>query len=158
MPDLVDYLNKNLKKLNTTNPQLYDELNKLNVASYTSNYSELDTGVTGDVVEVIGVPLRKRKKEDIVGSIKSSDFIIQSSKYNGDLIPLALQNSLNKPFRYANDKWDNTIKVPFVDNETVLERRWLPGVRIQYPYLTVSDFFRTVSYSFSLSDKQREIL
>lgn len=140
MPDLVDYLNKNLKKLNTTNPQLYDELNKLNVASYISNYSELDTGVTGDVVEVIGVPLRKRKKEDIVGSIKSSDFIIQSSKYNGGLMPLALQNSLNKPFRYANDKWDNTIKVPFVDSETILERRWLPGVRIQYPYLTVSDF------------------
>jgi len=140
MPDLVDYLTKNLKKLNTTNPQLYDELNKLNVASYISNYSELDTGVTGDVVEVIGVPLRKRKKEDIVGSIKASDFIIQSSKYNGGLMPLALQNSLNKPFRYANDKWDNTIKVPFVDSETVLERRWLPGVRIQYPYLTVSDF------------------
>jgi hypothetical protein len=140
MPDLVDYLTKNLKKLNTTNPQLYDELNKLNVASYISNYSELDTGVTGDVVEVIGVPLRKRKKEDIVGSIKSSDFIIQSSKYNGDLMPLALQNSLNKPFRYANDKWDNTIKVPFIDTESVLERRWLPGVRIQYPYLTVSDF------------------
>jgi hypothetical protein len=140
MPDLVDYLTKNLKKLNTTNPQLYDELNKLNVASYISNYSELDTGVTGDVVEVIGVPLRKRKKEDIVGSIKSSDFIIQSSKYIGGLMPLALQNSLNKPFRYANDKWDNTIKVPFVDSETVLERRWLPGVRIQYPYLTVSDF------------------
>jgi len=140
MPDLVDYLTKNLKKLNTTNPQLYDELNKLNVASYISNYSELDTGVTGDVVEVIGVPLRKRKKEDIVGSIKSSDFIIQSSKYTGGLMPLALQNSLNKSFRYANDKWDNTIKVPFVDSETVLERRWLPGVRIQYPYLTVSDF------------------
>jgi len=140
MPDLVDYLSKNLKKLNTTNPQLYDELNKLSVASYISNYSELDTGVTGDVVEVIGVPLRKRKKEDIVGSIKSSDFIIQSSKYTGGLMPLALQNSLNKPFKYANDKWDNSIKVPFVDSETVLERRWLPGVRIQYPYLTVSDF------------------
>ncbi len=92
------------------------------------------------MVEVIGVPLRKRKREDMVGSIKSSDFIIQSTKYKGELMPLALQNSLNKPFRYANDKWDNAIKVPFVDSETVLERRWLPGVRIQYPYLTVSDF------------------
>jgi len=140
MPDLVDYLNKNLKKLNTTNPQLYDELNKLNIASYISNYSELDNGVTGNVVEIIGVPLRKRKKEDIVNSIKSSDFIIQSSKYKDGLMPLALQNSLNKPFRYVNDKWDNTIKVPFFDTETMLEKRWLPGVRIQYPYLTVSDF------------------
>lgn len=140
MKDIVDYLTKNLTKLNTTNPQLYDELNRLNITSYMSNYAELDTGVTGDVVEVIGVPLRKRKREDMVGSIKSSDFIIQSTKYKGELMPLALQNSLNKPFRYANDKWDNAIKVPFVDSETVLERRWLPGVRIQYPYLTVSDF------------------
>lgn len=140
MPGMVDYLSKNLKKLNITNPQLYDELNKLNPASYISNYTELDTGITGDTVEVLGIPLRKRKKEDIVGSIKTSDFVIQSSKYNSGLMPLALQNNLNKPFKYANDKWDNTIKVPFFDTEAVLERRWLPGVRIQYPYITVSDF------------------
>ena len=140
MPELVNYLDKNLRKLTTINPKLYDELNNLNVASFLLNYSELDTGTKGDDVEVIGIPLRKRKKEDILGSIKSSDFIIQSSKYIGGLMPLALQNSLNKPFIYVNDKWDNTIIVPFFDSETVLERRWLPGVRIQYPYLTVSDF------------------
>lgn len=139
MPELLEYLKKNLLKLDTTNPQLYAELNKLNGASYISNYSELDTGTTGDVVEVIGVPLRKRKKGG-VDPVKSSDFIIQSSIYKGRLMPLALQNSLNKPFRYANDKWDNTIKVPYADSETVLEKRRLPGLKIQYPYLTVSDF------------------
>ncbi|MBL7836059.1 MAG: cell division FtsA domain-containing protein, partial [Bacteroidetes bacterium] len=81
-----------------------------------------------------------RKKEDIVNSIQSSDFIIQSSKYEGEFKPLVLQNNLNKPFRYANDKWDNTIKIPYNDNETIIEKRRLPGVNIQYPYLTVSDF------------------
>lgn len=135
-----DYLEKNLKILDTENHNLYEEIKNLNAASFATNYSELDTGTTGDSVEVIGVALRKRKKEDIVNSIQSSDFIIQSSKYRGELKPLVLQNNLNKPFRYANDNWDNTIKIPFTDNETVLEKRRLPSVNIQYPYLTVSDF------------------
>jgi hypothetical protein len=135
-----EYLEKNLKILDTENHKLYEEIKNLNAASFATNYSELDTGTTGDSVEVIGVALRKRKKEDIVNSIQSSDFIIQSSKYRGDLKPLVLQNNLNKPFRYANDNWDNTIKIPFTDSEAVLEKRRLPSVNIQYPYLTVSDF------------------
>lgn len=135
-----EYLEKNLKILDTENHKLYEEIKSLNAASFATNYSELDTGATGDSVEIIGVALRKRKKEDIVNSIQSSDFIIQSSKYRGELKPLVLQNNLNKPFRYANDNWDNTIKIPFTDSETVLEKRRLPSVNIQYPYLTVSDF------------------
>ena len=140
MKGLDEYLKGNLKILDKLNPQLYEEINKLNPTDYISNYSELDSGITGDIVEVIGIPLRKRKKEDLIGSIKSSDFIIQSTKYKGDLMPLVLQNSLNKPFIYANDKWDSSIQVAYFETETVLEKRWLPGVRIQYPYLTVSDF------------------
>ncbi len=135
-----EYLEKNLKILDTENHRLYEEINNLNAASFATNYSELDTGATGDSVEVVGVALRKRKKEDIVNSIQSSDFIINPSKYRGELKPLVLQNNLNKPFRYANDNWDNTIKIPFTDNETVLEKRRLPSLNIQYPYLTVSDF------------------
>jgi hypothetical protein len=135
-----EYLEKNLKILDTENHNLYEEIKNLNATSFATAYSELDTGITGNSVEVIGVALRKRKKEDIVNSILSSDFIIQSSKYRGELKPLVLQNNLNKPFRYANDNWDNSIKIPFTDNETVLEKRRLPSVNIQYPYLTVSDF------------------
>lgn len=135
-----DYLEKNLKILDTYNHSLYQEINNLNATSFATKYSELDTGLSGDSIEVIGVALRKRKKEDIVNSIQSSDFIIQSSKYRGELKPLVLQNNLNKPLIYANDKWDNTIKIPFIDQETVFEKRRLPGVNIQYPYLTVSDF------------------
>jgi hypothetical protein len=135
-----EYLEKNLKILDTENHNLYEEIKNLNATSFATAYSELDTGITGDSVEVISVALRKRKKEDIVNSILSSDFIIQSSKYRGELKPLILQNNLNKPFRYANDNWDNSIKIPFTDNETVLEKRRLPSVNIQYPYLTVSDF------------------
>lgn len=135
-----DYLEKNLKILDIENHKLYEEINNLNTSSFVNNYSELDTGTSGDLIEILGVPLRKRKKEDILNSIQSSDFIIQSSKYKGDLKPLVLQNNLTKTLRYANDYWDNTIKIPFKENEHLLEKRWLPGVRIQYPYLTVSDF------------------
>lgn len=135
-----DYLEKNLKILDTKNPNLYEEIKNLNAASFATNYSELDTGSTGDSVEIIGVALRKRKREDILNSIQSSDFIIKSSKYNGELKPLVLQNNLNKPFRYVNGNWENTMEVPFYDNETVLEKRRLPNQNIQYPYLTVSDF------------------
>jgi hypothetical protein len=135
-----EYLEKNLKILDTENHKLYEEIKNLNAVSFATNYSELDTGATGDSVEVIGVALRKRNKEDIVNSIQSSDFIIQSTKYKCELKPLVLQNNLNKPFRYANDNWDKSIKIPFTDNETVLEKRRLPSVNIQYPYLTVSDF------------------
>ncbi|MFW5871696.1 MAG: hypothetical protein ACOCUT_01180, partial [bacterium] len=137
---LNDYLDKNLKILDRVNNSLYEEIKKLDVADFISNYSELDTGLSGDVVEVVGVPLRKRKKEDVVNSIQSSEFIIQSTKCKDEVKPLVLQNNLNKPFRYVNDLWDNSIQVPYVDNETVLEKRRLPGISIQYPYLTVSDF------------------
>jgi hypothetical protein len=137
---VYEYLEKNLKILDTENHNLYEEIKSLNAASFATTYSELDAGATGDSVEVLGVAFRKRTKEDIVNSILSSDFIIQSSKYRGELMPLVLQNNLNKPFRYANDNWDNTIKIPFTDNETVLEKRRLPSLNIQYPYLTVSDF------------------
>ncbi|NEN25393.1 hypothetical protein G3O08_18000 [Cryomorpha ignava] len=137
---LNDYLDKNLKILDRVNNILYEEIKKLDIADFKSNYAELDTGLSGDVVEVIGVPLRKRKKEDVINSIQSSDFIIQSTKYKGETKPLVLQNNLNKAFRYVNDSWDNSIQVPFIDNETVLEKRRLPGISIQYPYLTVSDF------------------
>jgi hypothetical protein len=135
-----EYLEKNLKILDRVNHTLYEEIKNLNTSTFASNYSELNAGTTGNLVEVLGVSLRKRKKENIISAIQESDFVIDSSKFKGELKPLVLQNNLNKPFRYANDNWDNKIKVPYFDPEPILEKRGLPEVRIQYPYLTVSDF------------------
>lgn len=141
MKHVVEYLEKYLKILNEINPKFYDELNRLDKSSYVSNYTELNTGNSGELIDVIGVPLRKRKKENILEAIASSDFIIQSSKIVVGPRPLVLQNNLTKQFVYINENWDKTaIKVPFYESETNLEKRWLPGIRIQYPYLTVSDF------------------
>ncbi len=139
MKVMSDYLAKNLAILDKKNHALYQELNKLNPADFAINYSELDTGAVGDGIEVIGVPLRKRKKEDILGSIGESDFRIAASKTLTGATPLVLQNNFNKRLRYVNDSWDHTVEVPYVD-EAPLEKRSLPSARIQYPYLTVSDF------------------
>lgn len=136
----ANYLNKNLEILHQLNQKLFKEINNLKAEDYKQLYAELDTGIRGEVIEVIGVPLRKRKKEDIIESVQASELMINTAKYNGKLKPLVLQNNLNKPFRYINDNWDNSIPVPYLDKETILDRRWLPGVNIQYPYLTVSDF------------------
>lgn len=135
-----DYLQNNLKLLDTKNHSLYEEINNLDKTEFDSKYAELNTGTAGDIVEVLGVELRKRKKEDIIGAVRGSDFTIASTKYLEDPKPLVLQNNFAKPFKYANDQWKSTFKVPYIDNESILEKRKLPELGIQYPYLTVSDF------------------
>jgi hypothetical protein len=139
MSGISAYLKKNLEILDTENPKLYNELNNLKSEHYVNNFSELDTGTSGQSVNILGVMLRKRKQESIKEDVGNSDFVIDSSKYTGEK-PLVLQNSLNKPFRYINDLWVSSNKVPFYDSEANLVKRRLPGIKIQYPYLTVSDF------------------
>lgn len=137
---VYEYLEQNLRILDRTNHRLYQEIHNLDITNFVTKYSDLDMGNSGDVVDVIGVTLRKRKREDIVNSIRESDFVIKTSKYEDELRPLVLQNNLNKAFRYANENWDNSIEVPYLDNESVIKNRRLPSLNIQYPYLTVSDF------------------
>ncbi|MGB3852198.1 MAG: hypothetical protein WA958_19700 [Tunicatimonas sp.] len=136
--EVAEYLDANLEILRTEQPVLYEEINQFTLTDFYDHYAELDTGQSGDLVKLLGYPLRKKKID--VGSVAtSSDFVIQSSKYQGNTPPLVLQNQLNKPYRYVNDTWDSHVAVPYwVD--TPLEERKLPGQVISYPYLTVSDF------------------
>ena len=135
-----EYLEKSLLILDRVNNILYQEIKNLNEADFYTNYSELDTGVIGSVIEVINIPFRKRKKEDIIHAVQTSDFIIESQKFKGILKPLVLQNNFNKSLRYVNDSWDIGINVPYLEVESNFEKRILPGKNIEYPYLTVSDF------------------
>ena len=136
--EIADYLDANLEILRTRHSQLYEEINQLTITDFYDHYAELDTGRSGDLVELLSFPLRK-KKIDIGSIAQSSDFTIQSTKYPGDTLPLVLQNQLNKPFHYINDTWDSHVAVPYWV-EAPLEERKLPGQVISYPYLTVSDF------------------
>jgi hypothetical protein len=138
--DFYDYLQRNLKILNNQQPALYNRINELGTVDLSTKYSVLDTGTAGSTVEVMGIPLWKRKKEDMIASVKESDFIIDSRKFKGDLKPLVLQNNFNKSLRYTSDFWNKNTQVPYLDAEFNFDNRWLPGQNVQYPYLTVSDF------------------
>ena len=137
-PEVAEYLDANLKILSTEQASLYNEIKQLTITDFYDHYAELDTGQSGDLVKLLGFPLRK-KKIDISSIATSSDFVIKSTKYTGPTPPLVLQNQLNKPYRYVNDAWDSHVTVPYQVDEP-LEERKLPGQVISYPYLTVSDF------------------
>ncbi|MDN5289028.1 MAG: hypothetical protein JWR38_5302 [Mucilaginibacter sp.] len=136
---LHDYLVQNLEILGQRNPSLYNRIMRQTLATLTDEYQELDTGVNGATVEVLGVALRKRKTESILDAVSRSDFRISSAKFRGQKPPLVLQNNLTKSgFRYVQDPWDTKKVIPFLD-PLPLEQRWLPSLSIQYPYLTYSD-------------------
>lgn len=139
MKSLSDYLDNNLKILARMNPALHSELNSLDEEHFAANYSELDTGRRGANVMVLGKTLGKRKVENLQKVAGLSDFVVHSENYTDKEKPLVLQNYLNKKLNYLNDEWDNTVQVPYVDNDA-LEDRKLPGLGVKYPYLTVSDF------------------
>ena len=130
-PEMADYLTVNLEILRAKQPQLYQQINQLTITDFYDHYSELDTGRSGDQVELLGFPLRK-KKIDVTSISDSSDFTIRSSKLNGSTPPLVLQNQLNKPYHYVNDAWDSHVAVPYELDEP-LEDRKRPGQVIKYP-------------------------
>lgn len=144
MRAFADYLGKSLDILREQRPALYDRIKRLQPGDL-SRYTELDTGISGRTVEVLdGVTLRKRRREDMVAAVSNSDFVIDSVKYTGEQKPLVLQNFLTRTgFRYAADMWDSKTAVPYFDPEPDLSRRRLPGLTVQYPYLTVSDLLET---------------
>lgn len=138
LKEFSDYVEKSLKILSQKNSSLYSEIKKLDRNQFTTSYSELTTGTDNDVVEVVGVSLRKRKAEDIAEFIAAnSDFRLRSTKHTGRHTPLVLQNDFSKPWVYAKDKWSK-VTVPYIDANPISKRR-LPGVNVAYPFLTVSD-------------------
>jgi hypothetical protein len=142
MRDFYRYLQRNLEILEQRDPRLYAELNTLKAEDYKELYAELTTGNAGSNIEVLGVELRKRKSEDVIEYIsKHSEFRIAAnpSKNITSNIPLVLQNDFTKSWLYAKDQWQK-VPVPFIEN-TGMDRRILPGINVQYPYLTISDFF-----------------
>jgi len=140
MRDFNNYLNKNKEILETRNSKLYAEINELKAEDYKKLYAPLTTGTDNSNVEVLGVELRKRKSEEVTDYIsKNSHFRIAATKPISDRTPLVLQNEFARDdWIYAKDNWRKT-SVPFKE-ETGIDRRTLPGINVQYPYLTVSDF------------------
>lgn len=150
MISFYNYLEANLKKINVTNFELYNEINLFTEGNnYISNCKTLTNGVGGQDVEIFGIPLYKRSGEMPIES--ESEFLIHSDRFKNlfpdQKQPLVLQNNFNKSLKYTSNTsiWDLNFKVPYADNNS-LEERSLPGVIVKYPYLTVSDFLEPVIF------------
>ncbi len=149
--EVDDYLNRSRALLQQHNPTLfYEHIEQpngqplLTAEKFANDFEELTTG-PGDIVEVLGFPLRK-KKSDARAIDQVSDFIIKSDKYTrlntGKPRPMALQNRFFRQFTYVpQTQWNPNTPVPYVARESWRDnQRPLPGQPGSYPWLTVSDF------------------
>ena len=118
--------------------------NKVNgVKSFIdSTYEPLNVAITTSVeqqVEVNGFPIHYK----IVNVNGNTDFAIQPTKniISGEP-PLVLPvntNSVYDNLEYYGCKFGRSFSIPFYDKKP-LSSRMLPGINIQHPYLTISDF------------------
>ncbi len=134
-----EYLRKSLERTPNMLRQEIQRLINNQPQKNLNQYAELDTGPAGNVVEVLGVSLRKRRAEDMVRAVQDSDFVIRATQNIPAPKPLVLQNNFNRDFRYINGNWDRNTQVPYLDPQP-LDQRTLPNSQVRYPYLTVSDF------------------
>ena len=138
-----EYFNLNLDKLHDINKTLHTDLIQINSKFFNESYAELTTGKEGDIVEIIGCTLRK-KKINTSSIEENSDFVIKSTKYQS-VKPLVLQNNFTKKLHYTTGFWiPNTVVsyFPIDDSERFIDfrNRILPNLTTKYPWLTVSDF------------------
>jgi hypothetical protein len=68
MRDFSEYLEQNLKSLDELNKPLYNEIYSINETSpeevesiLNNEFDDLDTGIAGDNIEILGFPLKKKK-------------------------------------------------------------------------------------------------
>ncbi len=72
----------------------------------------------------------------------NSDFEIQPSRGDIDTKPLVLPVNNSNAYaslEYYGSEFGKSFTIPYIDNKPLAERR-LPGINVQYPYLTISDF------------------
>lgn len=107
-----------------------------------STYEPLNVAVAStveQVVEVNGFPLHYK----MVNLQGNTDFEIQTKKTIAEgKTPLVLPvntSSLYDNLEYYGCKFGRSFNVPYYDART-LATRTLPGINIQHPYLTISDF------------------
>lgn len=115
--------------------------NTINGKYVDNHYDRLtiDVSSTSQIqVEVNGNFLHYKK----INPTGNSDFEIAPTRDNIDSKPLVLPVSNSNQYEnlvYYGSNFGRDFKVPFEDGNS-LETRRLPGINIQFPYLTISDF------------------
>jgi len=132
-----DYLIKVYPELST---ELKAELNAQSADSY-ENLSDLNIDGGGEVVEVLGVKLKKSKGSEP----DKSDFILNSPINIENERPILIlpNDTITGNFKYVIDDWDTAKKAPNYVPEGLFKRR-LPFDGSQYPYFVISDFLEPV--------------
>lgn len=99
-------------------------------------------------INVLGVPLYSISPNDILQDILSSDFLIKPTlkQPEGSKLPLVLSNQFESAtgdtYRYVTASWSDKIIIRPVDYSIEPNKRILPGMSYQYPWLTADDFFQ----------------
>lgn len=148
-PEVSNYLDAVYFVLDDT---LKSEINNIQNSCYglvnstktyiDSSYEPLNVAITTTVeqqVEVNGFPIHY-KTINVKGN---TDFAIQPTKnITSGKTPLVLPvntNSVYDNLEYYGCKFGCSFSIPFYDKKA-LSSRMLPGINIQHPYLTISDF------------------
>jgi len=132
-------LNDNIKKeLDAIETNCQNTIN----GKYVDNHYDrltIDVSSTSQIqVEVNGNFLHYKK----INPTGNSDFEIAPTRDNIDSKPLVLPVSNSNQYEnlvYYGSNFGRDFIVPFEDGNS-LETRRLPGINIQFPYLTISDF------------------
>lgn len=134
-PEVNEYLDMTYRCLNTQQKDAIDQLN----ANSIDAYDIIPIGANGnDTLDILGHPFHKKTKV----SNWQSDFVVRNSCYKGDKMPLVLpveRGNAYANYTYTTANWGSSNAAPFFDGRS-LDRRTLPIVGEDYPYLTISDF------------------
>lgn len=137
-PEVDTYLSETYKQIDDQNKK--NELNNI-TSNALNDFDKISVKDVqqNDLVEVLGYDLYKKANRPVTST---SEFIIKTQN-SVESLPLVLPIDAGNRYselQYTTDKWGNTNKAPFVDNQTELSLRHLPFDGSQYPYLTISDF------------------
>ena len=137
-PEVDSYLNETFKALGDKRKK--NELNNVTAVVLEDLDSiEVNDVQQNDLVEVLGYTLYKKSHRTVS---TSSDFVIKSIKQNENLplvLPVEAGNRYSQ-LQYTTDKWGNTNRASYNDEEPDLLKRKLPFDGSIHPYLTISDF------------------
>lgn len=131
-----EYLNLTFQQLTS---EQRNQISNYTYTDFENDFERLSAGAAGNIVEILGNPLRK-KTEKSTNIEDNSGFVINSNKYQDTKKPLVLPVDVyTEKTIYTTAVWDKENKVPYEDNRPLSDRT-LPLVEDKYPYLTVSDF------------------
>ena len=134
-PELDDYFELTFQNLSQ---DLREEIRNLDVND-AGNFDSISVsqGAQSDIVEVLG---QKLYKLNGTTSIENSDFLIDSSKCNEEILVLPIdRGNTYSDLVYVTEKWgDQKYAEPY--DERDIADRTLPSRGDKQPYLTISDF------------------